>query len=53
MKLMSGKRTLAADEGEVQLTDYGISGIPTFQVSRFASVALAQGQEVTRKVSAR
>lgn len=47
VKLMSGKRTLAADEGEVQLTDYGISGIPTFQVSRFASVALAQGQEVT------
>lgn len=26
--------------GELQLTDYGISGIPTFQLSRYASVAL-------------
>ena len=27
---------LAYDQGELQLTDYGISGIPVFQVSRFA-----------------
>lgn len=33
VRLMSDGKTLAADEGEVQLTDYGISGIPTFQVS--------------------
>ena len=26
---------LAADSGELQLTDYGISGIPVFQISRF------------------
>ena len=32
--------------GEVQLTDYGISGIPVFQVSRFASRALAEGKNV-------
>lgn len=38
---------LAEDTGEVQFTDYGISGIPTFQVSRFASVALAQKRKVT------
>ena len=25
--------------GELQLTDYGISGIPVFQVSRYASEA--------------
>ncbi len=31
---------LASDTGEVQLTDYGISGIPVFQVSRFAAEAL-------------
>jgi hypothetical protein len=30
----------------LQLTDYGISGIPVFQVSRYASKALAAGQEV-------
>ncbi len=40
-----GKRT-AEDLGEVQLTDYGISGIPVFQVSRFASRALAEGKNV-------
>lgn len=40
-----GKK-LASDQGELQLTDYGISGIPVFQVSRFASSALAQGAQV-------
>lgn len=32
--------------GELQLTDYGISGIPVFQLSRYASIALAQGRKV-------
>ena len=36
----------ARDAGEIQLTDYGISGIPVFQVSRFAAVALDQGRRV-------
>ena len=36
----------ASDRGEVQLTDYGISGIPAFQVSYYASKALARGQMV-------
>ena len=31
---------LASDTGELQLTDYGISGIPVFQVSRYAAKAL-------------
>lgn len=44
--LQSEGRTLAEDHGELQLTDYGISGIPTFQVSRFASAALADGKSV-------
>jgi len=35
-------KLLAADQGELQLTDYGISGIPVFQVSRFAAEALDQ-----------
>ena len=34
----------AADTGEVQLTEFGVSGIPAFQVSRFASRALAEGK---------
>ncbi len=44
--LVSGRR--AAEElGELQLTDYGISGIPVFQVSRYAAVALYHGRRVT------
>lgn len=46
VRLVSDGKTLAADEGEVQLTDYGISGIPTFQVSRYASQALDAGRRV-------
>ena len=38
---------LASDCGEIQLTDYGISGIPVFQVSRYASRALSRGQRVS------
>ncbi len=37
-------QTLTASEmGELQFTDYGISGIPVFQVSRFAIRALDEG----------
>lgn len=43
--LVDGKKQ-ASDEGELQLTDYGLSGIPTFQISRFASVALDQKRAV-------
>ncbi len=39
-------RLTAADQGELQLTDYGISGIPVFQISRFATKALKRGQKV-------
>lgn len=46
-KTGTGCRLLASDRGELQITDYGISGIPVFQVSRFASEALAQGQKVS------
>lgn len=37
--LVDGKE-VAQETGELQLTDYGISGIPTFQISRFASEGL-------------
>ena len=36
----------ASDIGELQLTDYGISGSPVFQVSRFAARALDEGRDV-------
>lgn len=46
IELYAGERPEASDTGEIQFTDYGISGIPVFQVSRFASDALSRGQNV-------
>ena len=41
---INGKK--AGDEsGEMQFTDYGISGIVTFQLSRLASYAVAEGKK--------
>lgn len=34
------------EKGELQLTDYGVSGIPAFQLSRFALRALYEGRRV-------
>lgn len=43
----NGKRQFtAADTGELQITDYGVSGIPVFQVSRYAARAIAQKKKV-------
>ena len=38
------------ENGELQLVSYGISGIPVFQLSRFAAVALGQGKKVYAKI---
>ncbi len=35
-----------SEYGEIQYTDYGISGIPVFQISRFAVSALDKGDKV-------
>lgn len=40
-------KTAAFDQGEIQLADYGISGIPVFQISRYASLGLYQKKKVT------
>ncbi|MCQ2493445.1 MAG: aminoacetone oxidase family FAD-binding enzyme [Lachnospiraceae bacterium] len=40
-------KVLAKDRGELQLTDYGVSGIPVFQVSRTASKALDEKRKVS------
>lgn len=37
---------IAADRGELQITNYGISGIPVFQVSRYAAELLYEQKEV-------
>ena len=46
VKIMAAGRVVAEDTGEIQFTDYGISGIPVFQVSRFAVRAMEEGQRV-------
>lgn len=40
---------VAEDSGELQLTNYGVSGIPVFQISRFASKAFYDKKD-NRKV---
>ncbi len=37
---------VASDCGELQFTDYGVSGIPVFQVSRHASMGLYEKKQV-------
>ncbi len=45
-----GRAFAGADTGEIQLTDYGISGIPVFQVSRYASKALSENKQVWAEI---
>ena len=46
VKLFVENAQIASDFGEVQMTAEGISGIPVFQVSRFAAKALAKGNRM-------
>lgn len=46
VNLMIDGELVASDTGEIQLTDYGISGIPVFQVSRYASIGLYEKKNV-------
>lgn len=41
--MVNGKK-VAADYGELQLTDYGLSGIPVFNISRFLSKEIEEGE---------
>jgi len=50
VSLWCGSQKLGGDRGELQLTDYGISGIPVFQVSRFAARALDEKRRVTARI---
>ena len=45
-------RSIAAEEtGEVQFTEYGLSGIPVFQISSRAVRALTEGKQVTVRIN--
>lgn len=45
LMLMCGERCVGRERGEVQFTDYGISGIPVFQLSRHVNYYLFEGKE--------
>ena len=43
-------KLMAADTGELQLTNYGISGIPVFQVSRYAAKGIYAKRQVMAEI---
>ena len=46
IRLYIENRKKTEDFGELQLTEFGVSGIPAFQVSRYASYGLLYGKRV-------
>lgn len=49
--LYINEKEIRKERGEIQLTDYGVSGIPTFQLSRFASYALLEKKKVKVEIN--
>lgn len=47
LKLMIDGQEAVKETGELQFTEYGISGIPVFQMSRIAAYALREKKSVT------
>lgn len=45
LELVVDGRCVDREAGELQLVDYGISGIPVFQLSRYAAYALQEGKK--------
>lgn len=50
VKICNKDGCIASERGEIQLTDYGISGIPVFQVSRYAIKELEKQRKITAKI---
>ena len=50
IKLYCDNEFVTDSYGEIQLTDYGISGIPVFQISRHAAYGLSDGCRVQCKI---
>lgn len=50
IRLFSEEKALACERGNLQLTGYGISGIPVFQLSRWAAYELKKEHRVTAEV---
>ena len=50
IKILPEQGEQIAERGELQLTDYGISGIPVFQLSRHAAYILQKQKELLVKI---
>ena len=50
VRVYENGKEIASEKGELLFAEYGLSGIPVFQVSRFAGEALNRGSKVTCKV---
>jgi len=50
ISVFENDRKIAEEKGELLFADYGLSGIPVFQVSRFAGEALQRGSKVLCKL---
>lgn len=50
VSLYVDEQFLTCDVGEVQLTNYGISGIPVFQISRYVAKGLYYGQRISVEI---
>lgn len=46
----AGYECVCSERGELQLTEYGISGIPVFQISRYATRALKEKRRVYARI---
>lgn len=51
LQLYADQKLIQEEGGELQLTEYGLSGIPTFQLSRMAAYALHNKQNVCVSVN--
>lgn len=49
-KAVTDWELVCTEAGELQLTDFGISGIPVFQISRFATRALHENKKVCVRI---
>lgn len=50
VRLLVDDRQVSREQGELQLTDYGISGIVVFQLSRTAAYGLAEKKQVRAQI---
>ena len=50
ISLYINDKLITKETGELQLTDYGISGIPVFQLSRYVSYGIYEKKKVTAEI---